>query len=414
MTDIAKALETAAESSRQMLSERLLKARYIDESFAAADDTPLTAEEKSQIDDYWGRYRFAYPEIDYKSFQTFKNRLGRFDVRHCPGPICAVHLRPRFCPVRYGTVWRQKGYAPLLYPGIKQPKTVLRQMAGLYYNRSYKPISARAAVSALARALRAGAPLIVKVDKLGFGGGQGVSFLEPDATVEQIRERLSLLGDSEFVIQETLEQSPFMAALNPQSVNTIRVCTLLWKGKVHVLAALVRVGKAGNRVDNFSAGGTIIGVDLTTGTLYPRGYAKDQPAVTTLASGLDLDSGAPLVIPGFQKVLKSVEKLHYTIPYVKLIGWDIALDEKDEPVFIECNFQNMIQIHEAVTGPLFGELLDDMLDTYLNESFSIPFSAAGFSCAEYADRVEVLAGCREDSDIALPQRIAGKPVIVPP
>lgn len=61
--------------------ESVKNSRRIDNSFAVDGDIPLTEEEKREIDKFWGKYKFAYPEIDYKSFQTFKNRYGKFDVR---------------------------------------------------------------------------------------------------------------------------------------------------------------------------------------------------------------------------------------------------------------------------------------------------------------------------------------------
>ena len=72
------------------------ESRRIDNSFALEDDEPLTDEEKKEIDEFWGKYKFAYPNIDYKSFQTFKNRFGKFDVRHCPGAIRTHYLNKWF------------------------------------------------------------------------------------------------------------------------------------------------------------------------------------------------------------------------------------------------------------------------------------------------------------------------------
>ena len=61
--------------------------KILDDRFALPDDAPLTEDEIKAIDAYWGKYSFAYPKIDYKSFQTYKNRYGKLDVRHCPGNV---------------------------------------------------------------------------------------------------------------------------------------------------------------------------------------------------------------------------------------------------------------------------------------------------------------------------------------
>ena len=38
--------------------------------------------------------------------------------------------------------------------------------------------------------------------------------------------------------------------------------------------------------------------------------------------------------------MKFVFDLHRRLPYFDLVGWDIALDVNNEPVFIEMKFEN--------------------------------------------------------------------------
>ena len=116
------------------------ESRRLDNSFALEDDEPLTAEEKKEIDEFWGKYKFAYPNIDYKSFQTFKNRFGKFDVRHCPGAIRTHYLNKWFNSNAYMVSGQNKAMLPMMYPNIKQPRTLIRRMCGLYYDENYNNI----------------------------------------------------------------------------------------------------------------------------------------------------------------------------------------------------------------------------------------------------------------------------------
>ena len=62
------------EDDRKAFYAKVDSSRRIDDSFALETDIPLTEDEINKINEFWKPYQFAYPTIDYKSFQTFKNR----------------------------------------------------------------------------------------------------------------------------------------------------------------------------------------------------------------------------------------------------------------------------------------------------------------------------------------------------
>src|SRR5690625_5353496 len=63
------------------------------------------------------------------------------------------------------------------------------------------------------------------------------------------------------------------------------------------------------------------------------------------------------------------EELHHITPDIALAAWDIAIDEKDEPVFIEVNtyYPNSIN-PQLLNGPFFGEYTDAVLDHTLRKT----------------------------------------------
>ena len=97
----AKELIEFYENETVAFYKKLNGNRRLDNSFSKSDDIPLTEEEIFAIDAYWGKYKFAYPNIDYASFQAFKNRCGKFDVRHCPGAIRTSHFSKHFSDKNY-------------------------------------------------------------------------------------------------------------------------------------------------------------------------------------------------------------------------------------------------------------------------------------------------------------------------
>ncbi len=406
--DKAELIEKLKEEEERYYFE-VTNSKRIDESFALPGDEELTAEEIAAIDAYWSKYRFAYPEIDYRSFRTFKNRCGRFDVRHCPGPIRTAVFSKHFVNMDYTTVFQNKGLMDYLYPDIKKPRTVYRRLNGWFFDENFDPATPEETAAGCCEHIRARGPLIIKTS--GMGGGRGITFLhEEEADPAYVLKVLTEdYGNMGVVIQEVLRQSPFMAAFNPTSVNTVRISTLLYKGKVTPVAALVRVGNMGSEVDNWCSGGSLVGIDIKTGRLNRWAMSNERTHITVLSSGLDL-AAREYVVPSFDRIKEQVSKAHYRMPYVKYISWDIALDQDDVPIFIECNHAGMIQIHEATTGPVFGELMDQLCDEYLLEKFYIRFATEDFICKEYHDRVEIEAYTGDSAAVTVPDALRAKPV----
>jgi hypothetical protein len=144
------------------------------------------------------------------------------------------------------------------------------------------------------------------------------------------------LIDGRFLFQERIEQHPEMSALHPASVNTIRLITYFRHGKPVVFCGSARMGTAGRTVDNWSAGGLSIRVDIGTGTLHREAFYRPgaggritrHPDTHIVFEGFR--------IPHFHDAVKLVLQLHEYLPQIHSIGWDIAIS-KHGPVIIEGN-----------------------------------------------------------------------------
>lgn len=392
----------ALQKETEQFYRKVDASRKIDESFSRPDDEPLTEEEIAKINEYWGKYSFAYPNIDYKSFQTFKNRSGRFDVRHCPGAIRTSYLSKHFVNQQYSVPFQHKAMLPFLYPNIQQPELIAARMDGVFYDGEYRPISKEQLVEVCHEKGRDG--LIVK--PLGGSGGKGVTVL-PTGNIEDYFGKN--WGGGGHVIQKLVTQSPFMDALNSSSVNTIRITTLLFKKEVRPLAALIRIGNAGSHVDNWCSGGSLLGIDIESGKCMDWALTNDLRRITKLPCGIDL-AQTVLTVPNFDEVKAAVCRCHYRIPYIKMVSWDIALDQDNRPTLIENNFGGMIQMHEATTGPLFGLLMDELCDEYLLKQFYVRFATQDFMCREYHDHIVVSEYIGESGAVAVPEKLHEKPV----
>lgn len=149
--------------------------------------------------------------------------------------------------------------------------------------------------------------------------------------------------------------------MNPTSLNTIRVISLFFKGKIHILSSVLRIGTSGSRVDNASAGGIVVGID-NKGCLKEYAYGskkrvvyKNHPDSGIIFKGYE--------VPKFEDIIKIIERESINYPHFRLISWDFAINENGDVIFIEFNLKNgQLDIHQLTNGPLFGDLTDEVLE----------------------------------------------------
>lgn len=177
----------------------------------------------------------------------------------------------------------------------------------------------------------------VIVKPVGLSSGRGIHVYKD--------ERADVLRNSCTLLEEFVEQCPEMMAINPTSVNTVRVYTLLCKssnstpppcGDVLMLSIGIRAGGAGAEVDNFHAGGVLYPVDKETGIVY--GPGKDILGHKHLfhpSTGLKMIG---FEIPRFAELRTYVEALARHIPRARFIAWDIAVTPTGFDL-IEANYE---------------------------------------------------------------------------
>lgn len=89
-----------------------------------------------------------------------------------------------------------------------------------------------------------------------------------------------------FRLQERVVQHAALDALHAPSVNTVRITTLLRDGQVELVGSTLRLGAGGSHVDNWSAGGLIVGLDLGSGALFGKGIRDPEVVRRTRAAAV--------------------------------------------------------------------------------------------------------------------------------
>lgn len=164
-------------------------------------------------------------------------------------------------------------------------------------------------------------------------GGHGVSLVSLQDIVND-ESRLEYVSNYCGILDEPVIQHDEMVKLNPSSVSTVRITTMVEKeGDIRILGYSFRLGKAGNVADNVGVGGALFQVDGDEGVIV--GYGK------TFQGERILKSTTGVILPGFkipywEQILNEVKRAAAKFPEARFVGWDIAVG-KDGPVFIEAN-----------------------------------------------------------------------------
>lgn len=248
------------------------------------------------------------------------------------------------------------------------PKTLFRRIGGFYYNANYQSLL-DANDNILIKHLNGYSRIIVK-PTIDTSSGIGIHFYELRGgkwVDVQNGELLSLLKldrelGCDYIVQEAMRQSVFMQQFNPTSVNTLRLFTYrsVKDNQVHVLNAIMRIGRNGSLVDNAHQGGATIGINIETGEL--NHFMVDQDAkFFTKFNGIDFEKES-FVIPAWEQIKEFAKRIGEANIYHRCLNMDIMIDDKGRPRFIEYNLTQMsVWLFQFNNGSCYGKYTDEVI-----------------------------------------------------
>ena len=311
----------------------------------------LTAEERRQFNTIWKGWSPVSHEF-YKAFGL------PFDARMVPNDY--YDFAEHVLNLRWASFFLQhKCCLQYFVPEEHRPKTILRKIDGHYMDAQNVEITEADAVAHL----RTLDTFIVKVAR-DTGGGLGVRKISQEDVDGSSGFWSHLLEPDDLIFQEVLRQHPFMAQFNPDSVNTCRMITLNINGSCTMLGSVLRMGSVGSPVDNLtSGGGVLVGIGQD-GRIHDFGVSKDYNKTSASPTGVKFSG---LMMPEWELMKETVIGFHRRIPFVNLVGWDVALNESGRPIVIEINLDSAeIEAVQIFSGPIFGERLEEVR-AYIDE-----------------------------------------------
>ncbi len=308
------------------------------------------AQEKEIQEFYTGLLGHPIP-LEWHRF--FYSRTGIYSKLYLPTSEYKTNIVGRLNVYPLKRAYTDKNLSDVFLPSAHQPRIYLKNMNGFYYYEG-KAVSSQ---EALEKCRNLG-DVIIKPSLSSRGMGVRVLHIREgriDNGNQTLEEVFKEYG-SDFQLDELVRQHKDMSALNPTSINTIRLLTYRTGMDVRMVYSVIRIGRKGKTIDNESAGGISTQI-LPDGTLGKYAYgAPGNDRIEYTDCGVRLDGYR---IPSYQDAVEKVKEYHLQFPFFNLMAWDIAIEEDGTPTLIEFNVTP--DLSQSANGPAFGEYTEEIL-----------------------------------------------------
>lgn len=301
---------------------------------------------------FWKKYKKISPKWGW----YYASKNGIEDPRYIPNDLYYTKIDQHFNNRKLGWGFNDKNYYSLIFPGVRQPETVVRKIGGLLEDEHYGLLTKEAALASICQNDE-----VVCKPTLESGSGRSIQFWNTRTDRDKIKAFIDDANEKDWIIQKIIKQHSELNKVHATSINTLRIVSILMQDGVYVLSSNLRMGSGGGRIDNVTAGGISAGIN-PDGTLkkYATAYFSGERFERHPSSGLVFEG---FVVPGYQKAVGMVKSIHTLIPHFRLVSWDIAICEDGEPMLIEANMRKGgINLNQFNNGPLFGDMTERVLD----------------------------------------------------
>lgn len=210
----------------------------------------LTKQEKKETLEFFK----PYVKIDPVFHAFYKEKTGKFNVENLPTNCYINDIDEYFNDRNASHVLDNKCLYSRLFPGIPMIEVIASRMGGYWYDGNMQMITKEQWIDIIAKE-----PAVFVKVAADSCGGKGVKFIQ-QSNMEELDKFLEKQS-ADLVVQRPFVQHPSFAKLNPSSVNTLRILTLLTDTGVKFYSSIVRMGVGNTKVDNASQGGIFCGLE---------------------------------------------------------------------------------------------------------------------------------------------------------
>lgn len=321
---------------------------------------PISKEQKSTITRFWQQYDVNH-KIDFRWYD-FYNTIDPSATHieyYIPHDIFYGLVDTKLSNPIMAKYFDDKNLYDLIFHDVPQPKTIVRKDDEAILDVDYNIIDIETAINKCIEAKN-----IIAKPSVGSEGGAGIIFW--DGTKDNIESLYNILNkNGQYIISEIAGQSPILNKIHKDSLNSIRIMSLMDGDEVIILSCVLRMGVNGNKVDNATSGGIFCGI-CDDGRLKDVAYNTLGKVIREHPQGGKLSN---YIIPNIDKCKQLVKTCAPRLHRIsKLCSWDLYIDQYDNPGLIEVNMTyGGVQIHQIPNGPIFGEHTSYILSKVFNK-----------------------------------------------
>ena len=343
---------TAARTAYLSRITKKAELRNIEKKRPLWSSVPISDEQDREIRDYWKSISGC--DIDTRWHRLYASYL-QCPIRKdfFPEILYSTKLEKKLSNPKFYGILSDKGFLTSLFPGdntYRMPKTVVYDSYGTFTDGDKIIISEEEAIRAISNA-----GVVIIKPTIDTSSGEGVLKIdfkdghdaENGLSVKEVFKRYK----QNFIVQECVKQSRYLADLCEKSLNTFRVITYICEGKVFHAPLSLRMGNGSSFVDNIHMGGVNIGIS--------DDYKFRKYAFTEYGDKYEVHPYSKIRFEGYdisplRRIVEVAHRLHGYVPMLKMISWDWSLDENDMPVLIEMNISGQsVWFPQMVNGESF-------------------------------------------------------------
>ncbi len=277
-------------------------------------------------------------------------------------------------------------------------------MGGKYYDGNREKITREKAIKILLNISNQGKKILLKPSD-GVCG-LGIYIIKEYSNENEIKKYFEIYKDK-FLCQEFIKNHSSYST--GEALNTLRIVTFIYNDEVHWIGSMLRMGVNGV-VDNWHAGGISCPVNkygvcgnfavALNGARYYKHPNNFEFAERKL---FNYDAAHNLAIT-----------LHKKFPFVKLISWDIAINEQGKPIVLEFGNPGDSSIMEAGGFNIYlnRNVVKEILDEYLINRFYYLKAVFDWDYKEFKNNIVLIRYCGFNDIIKVPETIDGKKITV--
>lgn len=301
--------------------------------------------------------KYLLQQVHSVNIQVMKERIAKIHLE-TKKPKCIILTDMLWCAVRYGAGYRDydlfelydvphhlrktyitrgrnselvKKYCDVHYLHFFQNKNEFNNVFAAYLKRDWIDLQAATYTECLQFMQKQKTFFCKPIDTCCGKGIEKVT-VQTESDCEQLYAHLQQTG-LQYILEEPLRQHPAVSQIYPDSINTVRIVTIVKNKIPHVICSYFRIGHNGF-VDNFNHNGMVTPVDVETGIIkYP---AMDKSKNVFLVHP---QTGTPIKgfhFPDWEAAQKLCLRAAMEIPQMGYIGWDVCFTPSG-PCLVEGN-----------------------------------------------------------------------------